>query len=148
MDGALPRQESIYILFFFFNDTATTEIYTLSLHDALPISCPTRRWPASRRTRATTSWEVIPAGLSQTSTPSTAAGASLPGQGAGRVAGHRLDHGGHGRLRVELGGEAGRELVAAAAEAGGDAAHVGGALGAQRDLPCAVRLLLEDRGDV
>src|SRR2546430_13540327 len=27
-----------YFLFFFFNDTATTEIYTLSLHDALPIS--------------------------------------------------------------------------------------------------------------
>src|SRR2546427_9675996 len=27
-------------LFFFFNDTATTEIYTLSLHDALPISVP------------------------------------------------------------------------------------------------------------
>src|SRR5258708_20592834 len=25
---------------FFFNDTATTEIYTLSLHDALPIYCP------------------------------------------------------------------------------------------------------------
>src|SRR3712207_7091883 len=30
--------------FFFFNDTATTEIYTLSLHDALPISG--RRWRA------------------------------------------------------------------------------------------------------
>src|SRR5467141_5249030 len=28
----------ICIFFFFFNDTATTEIYTLSLHDALPIS--------------------------------------------------------------------------------------------------------------
>src|SRR5947208_14527259 len=28
--------------FFFFNDTATTEIYTLSLHDALPISPMTR----------------------------------------------------------------------------------------------------------
>src|SRR3989442_3241518 len=28
----------MYIYFFFFNDTATTEIYTLSLHDALPIS--------------------------------------------------------------------------------------------------------------
>src|SRR6266511_4990369 len=28
------------IFFFFFNDTATTEIYTLSLHDALPISGP------------------------------------------------------------------------------------------------------------
>ena len=26
-----------YIAYFFFNDTATTEIYTLSLHDALPI---------------------------------------------------------------------------------------------------------------
>src|SRR3712207_9265793 len=29
------------IFFFFFNDTATTEIYTLSLHDALPISWET-----------------------------------------------------------------------------------------------------------
>src|SRR5271168_5498741 len=29
---------SVYLHFFFFNDTATTEIYTLSLHDALPIS--------------------------------------------------------------------------------------------------------------
>src|SRR5437764_5399863 len=37
--------------FFFFNDTATTEIYTLSLHDALPIcrGCRCRRYcPASR----------------------------------------------------------------------------------------------------
>src|SRR5256885_11846484 len=42
------------VSFFFFNDTATTEIYTLSLHDALPISvAPARarahttppRWP-------------------------------------------------------------------------------------------------------
>src|SRR5438477_3738266 len=29
---------AFYFIFFFFNDTATTEIYTLSLHDALPIS--------------------------------------------------------------------------------------------------------------
>src|SRR2546422_7023708 len=28
----------LILFFFFFNDTATTEIYTLSLHDALPIS--------------------------------------------------------------------------------------------------------------
>src|SRR6266511_6487786 len=34
-------------LFFFFNDTATTEIYTLSLHDALPISSPSA-WPGCR----------------------------------------------------------------------------------------------------
>src|SRR2546430_8801259 len=37
--------------FFFFNDTATTEIYTLSLHDALPISrlCRRQRSPQRRR---------------------------------------------------------------------------------------------------
>src|SRR2546425_12664134 len=33
------RRTSHLFFFFFFNDTATTEIYTLSLHDALPI-CP------------------------------------------------------------------------------------------------------------
>src|SRR2546427_6559152 len=33
----------LVILFFFFNDTATTEIYTLSLHDALPIFDGRRR---------------------------------------------------------------------------------------------------------
>src|SRR3989442_5894035 len=30
---------ALFSFFFFFNDTATTEIYTLSLHDALPIWC-------------------------------------------------------------------------------------------------------------
>src|SRR5258706_396700 len=63
-----PRRPS----FFFFNDTATTEIYTLSLHDALPISVsgasraptagacsspksPSRNWrgPGSRRLQST-----------------------------------------------------------------------------------------------
>src|SRR5215211_8249759 len=37
---------------FFFNDTATNEIYTLSLHDALPISC--------RRARAQEPWRRPP----------------------------------------------------------------------------------------
>src|SRR5438128_5140865 len=32
-------RRSTILIFFFFNATATTEIYTLSLHDALPISC-------------------------------------------------------------------------------------------------------------
>src|SRR3712207_9434311 len=32
-----------FVMCFFFNDTATTEIYTLSLHDALPISGARRR---------------------------------------------------------------------------------------------------------
>src|SRR5476651_2769134 len=41
----------VFVFFFFFNDTATTEIYTLSLHDALPISAwmdigsRNRNWP-------------------------------------------------------------------------------------------------------
>src|SRR2546427_13178502 len=33
----------LFLLFFFFNDTATTEIYTLSLHDALPICSRSHR---------------------------------------------------------------------------------------------------------
>src|SRR5256885_5037986 len=35
----LPLLTRLLCLVFFFNDTATTEIYTLSLHDALPICC-------------------------------------------------------------------------------------------------------------
>src|SRR2546428_6176833 len=59
--------------FFFFNDTATTEIYTLSLHDALPISSADvfarsawmRSWTdfrnASSRCRQSCSYRVIAA---------------------------------------------------------------------------------------
>src|SRR5229473_7599395 len=57
-----------FIFFFFFNDTATTEIYTLSLHDALPIwpvdslakailIPPSWRWPRAARTRPVRSEE-------------------------------------------------------------------------------------------
>src|SRR2546428_12680788 len=62
--------------FFFFNDTATTEIYTLSLHDALPISrrrsrraarrrppsslrAPPRRYPDRKSTRLNSSHDQI-----------------------------------------------------------------------------------------
>src|SRR3712207_7158639 len=48
---------------FFFNDTATTEIYTLSLHDALPIFC----WPASSRSPPTCAPSPPPCGSSPTS---------------------------------------------------------------------------------
>src|SRR6266581_948998 len=55
---------ALFSVFFFFNDTATTEIYTLSLHDALPISrpaipaftnspCRAGRWSATRDRRST-----------------------------------------------------------------------------------------------
>src|SRR3712207_7110110 len=40
------------LFFFFFNDTATTEIYTLSLHDALPICAADPRRGRRRRARA------------------------------------------------------------------------------------------------
>src|SRR4051795_13784464 len=42
-----PAPFSSCSFFFFFNDTATTEIYTLSLHDALPI-CPRSPTPDAR----------------------------------------------------------------------------------------------------
>src|SRR5467141_5409274 len=38
----IPSIIILFFFFFFFNDTATTEIYTLSLHDALPISSVSR----------------------------------------------------------------------------------------------------------
>src|SRR5256885_7090277 len=41
---------ALFSFFFFFNDTATTEIYTLSLHDALPI-CLTRSGATSSGSR-------------------------------------------------------------------------------------------------
>src|SRR5260370_39981116 len=75
----------IISFFFFFNDTATTEIYTLSLHDALPI-CRCARSPArdphlrchyldrQAKVRATTSdastgREVLPMDQELTSAP-------------------------------------------------------------------------------
>src|SRR3712207_2766702 len=45
-------QRSDYSVFFFFNDTATTEIYTLSLHDALPIWSRAPSGPAARSRRS------------------------------------------------------------------------------------------------
>src|SRR5437899_8337902 len=44
-----------YVSVFFFNDPATTEIYTLSLHDALPIS------PGSARRSSRSAWRGPPA---------------------------------------------------------------------------------------
>src|SRR5215813_15176136 len=48
----------VFFFFFFFNDTATTEIYTLSLHDALPIS-------ARRRRSRAASWNVTATAASE-----------------------------------------------------------------------------------
>src|SRR3712207_7217477 len=52
----------MFFFFFFFNDTATTEIYTLSLHDALPI------WPCrSFFVRLSSSMFSVPPGAGGTS---------------------------------------------------------------------------------
>src|SRR5262249_62343094 len=59
-DLSAPSSFPSLLLLFFFNDPATTEIYTLSLHDALPISrTPSlvRRRPARRASRARTASE-------------------------------------------------------------------------------------------
>src|SRR2546422_8527890 len=70
----------MFSCFFFFNDTATTEIYTLSLHDALPI-CRARR----RRARALAPDAQLRLGVEH-------------GRGAGAVA--RRDPGG-GKLTMD-----------------------------------------------
>src|SRR2546422_5054966 len=56
--------------FFFFNDTATTEIYTLSLHDALPISSP----PTPTAPRATARAFARPPGSTCHPTPCAGSG--------------------------------------------------------------------------
>src|SRR2546428_12758153 len=54
----------LIIFFFFFNDTATTEIYTLPLHDALPISTSKRSGRPSAATSRppSSSFPAIPIG--------------------------------------------------------------------------------------
>src|SRR6266511_3884898 len=60
----------LFNFFFFFNDTATTEIYTLSLHDALPISPGTAFRPTSSPWRSGgTCGSVSPTGTSKSSWP-------------------------------------------------------------------------------
>src|SRR2546430_13539210 len=53
---------AMVVFFFFFNDTATTEIYTLSLHDALPISHRDR--PRSNMEATLPAWKSEPTGKS------------------------------------------------------------------------------------
>src|SRR3989475_11916525 len=69
---------SFFRFFFFFNDTATTEIYTLSLHDALPILTP-EGWVAEG-----TVWNVFWWNGDWLRTPALDVGI-LPGIGRARV---------------------------------------------------------------
>src|SRR3712207_9306691 len=60
---------SIGSVFFFFNDTATTEIYTLSLHDALPILYLSRRHrgAGTRSSRCRTTASASPGSITRRS---------------------------------------------------------------------------------
>src|SRR3712207_7632298 len=70
--------------YFFFNDTATTEIYTLSLHDALPISS------RARSTRSSPSSATSSSGCSTSACSSTCGASSA---GAPRRTARRAQHG-------------------------------------------------------
>ena len=59
----------VFFFFFFFNDTATTEIYTLSLHDALPIC---ERRISSQRSGVFRQSTVRPARYTTAAAPSRA----------------------------------------------------------------------------
>src|ERR1035437_4801970 len=56
-----------FFFFFLFNDTATTEIYTLSLHDALPIYYPTGTGQVISN-MADGTWDLIPTATDRKST--------------------------------------------------------------------------------
>src|SRR3712207_9297687 len=68
------------VMFFFFNDTATTEIYTLSLHDALPISRSPRPWAATSAAGPPTPLADRPTFAPSGSTPSPQRGRSGGGR--------------------------------------------------------------------
>src|SRR2546425_6667546 len=69
--ATVRRRTSCNVLFFFFNDTATTEIYTLSLHDALPISTSSGnlgKWkPRRPSTSSSTGWSPVRSPLDEIS---------------------------------------------------------------------------------
>src|SRR5260370_24915613 len=53
------QSDALFPVFFFFNDTATTEIYTLSLHDALPILLPCVRQNSRSRSSGVSTWRPM-----------------------------------------------------------------------------------------
>ncbi len=112
-------------------------------------ACPTFRVPSVRRTTSTTSCDVIPPGLSTSSSPS---GSVTSRRRAGRRHGRgRSQRGDQPRDRAGgavLRGVARRQPVPAAAEGGGDRGQVVLAPRARADLEPSVRPLLEHGRDV
>src|SRR3712207_6884537 len=79
MATTLFLSTSFFLSCFFFNDTATTEIYTLSLHDALPICAASRRGGGEAR------------GGDRTGTPQRRAVDRCAGRGTSAVGGPRSE---------------------------------------------------------
>src|SRR5256886_15208386 len=98
------------MIFFFFNDTATTEIYTLFLHDALPISGLTRRFgdfvAADNVDFEVHAGEIYgllgPNGAGKSTTFRMLCGLLMPSGGAASVAGVNLSRAAS-RARARLG---------------------------------------------
>src|SRR3989337_3949308 len=59
MKAMIGASRGCWLFLFFFNDTATTEIYTLSLHDALPIFGDLREEAAARGAEAGAAWQLL-----------------------------------------------------------------------------------------
>src|SRR5690242_20781253 len=70
----------MFFFVFFYNDTATTEIYTLSLHDALPIYCATTRSNSPFTARR------------KTESPGSGPVTSIPLRRAASIAGRSEEH--------------------------------------------------------
>src|SRR2546422_3245303 len=83
-----------FFFFFFFNDTATTEIYTLSLHDALPISAS-----AGARSSASPAIHKTSASCSR---PVRAASSSAVDQGTSDLASRSEEHTSELQSRLHL----------------------------------------------
>src|SRR6266480_7410676 len=77
-----------FLFFFFFNDTATTEIYTLSLHDALPIFCASR-FPGLEAPTRTSVEAWIAAARQRGVKPATLQGLAAPVRELARWLGRR-----------------------------------------------------------
>src|SRR3989441_10048531 len=97
----LDRSCSIFSFIFFFNDTATTEIYTLSLHDALPICAGVAQ--AGVVPRGERVFLVAAPACREPGPDGAAVGRGAPGAGRGR-GGSGGGRGGGGRGLPRLGG--------------------------------------------
>src|SRR2546427_1205118 len=79
----LLHSDVLFFSFFFFNDTATTEIYTLSLHDALPISPAKGLYASDLARRLHVDWQQIDPVLQALSVLDWVGTVQAPGVAAG-----------------------------------------------------------------